>query len=127
MTIEADIIKQKMPENNNGYGAVAKAIGTSYGKTHDKVYTDLSSDHPIDLTRYQVLNCYCGRAGLINSGGAAGENDFAAAVRTAIINKRAGGTGLISGRKAFQRPFEDGVKLFHMIQDVYLSDAVTIA
>ncbi|MEO0935502.1 MAG: class I fructose-bisphosphate aldolase [Cyanobacteria bacterium J06641_2] len=127
VTIEADIIKQKMPENNNGYGAVAKAIGTSYGKTHGKVYTDLSSDHPIDLTRYQVLNCYCGRAGLINSGGAAGENDFAAAVRTAIINKRAGGTGLISGRKAFQRPIEDGVKLFHMIQDVYLSDAVTIA
>ena len=127
VTIEADIIKQKMPENNNGYGAVAKAIGTSYGKTHDKVFSDLSTDHPIDLTRYQVLNCYCGRAGLINSGGAAGENDFAAAVRTAIINKRAGGTGLISGRKAFQRPFEDGVKLFHMIQDVYLSDAVTIA
>ncbi|MGB6300533.1 MAG: class I fructose-bisphosphate aldolase, partial [Rivularia sp. (in: cyanobacteria)] len=127
VTIEADIIKQKMPENNNGYGAVAKAIGTSYGKTHDKVYTELTTDHPIDLTRYQVLNCYCGRAGLINSGGAAGENDFAAAVRTAIINKRAGGTGLISGRKAFQRPFEDGVKLFHMIQDVYLSDAVTIA
>ncbi|MCJ8278580.1 MAG: class I fructose-bisphosphate aldolase [Rivularia sp. ALOHA_DT_140] len=127
VTIEADIIKQKMPENNNGYGAVAKAIGQSYCKTHEKVNTDLTTDHPIDLTRYQVLNCYCGRAGLINSGGAAGENDFAAAVRTAIINKRAGGTGLISGRKAFQRPFEDGVKLFHMIQDVYLSDAVTIA
>lgn len=127
VTIEADIIKQKLPENNNGYGAVAKATGKSYGKTNEKVYTDLTTDHPIDLTRYQVLNCYCGRAGLINSGGASGKNDFAEAVRTAVINKRAGGTGLISGRKAFQRPFEDGVNLFHAIQDVYLSDDVTIA
>ncbi|KAB8330996.1 class I fructose-bisphosphate aldolase [Scytonema tolypothrichoides VB-61278] len=127
VTIEADIIKQKLPENNNGYGAVAKATGKSYGKTNERVYTDLTTDHPIDLTRYQVLNCYCGRAGLINSGGASGKNDFAEAVRTAVINKRAGGTGLISGRKTFQRPFEEGVKLFHAIQDVYLSEAVAIA
>ena len=127
VTIEADIIKQKLPENNNGYGAVAKATGKSYGKTNERVYTDLTTDHPIDLTRYQVLNCYCGRAGLINSGGASGKNDFAEAIRTAVINKRAGGTGLISGRKAFQRPFEDGVNLFHAIQDVYLSEDVTIA
>ena len=127
VTIEADIIKQKLPEINNGYGAVAKATGHSYGKTNERVYTDLTTDHPIDLTRYQVLNCYCGRAGLINSGGASGKNDFAEAIRTAVINKRAGGTGLISGRKAFQRPFEEGVKLFHAIQDVYLSSEVTIA
>ncbi|MFH7028303.1 MAG: class I fructose-bisphosphate aldolase [Heteroscytonema crispum UTEX LB 1556] len=127
VTIEADIIKQKLPEINNGYAAVAKTLGQSYGKTHEKVYTDLTTDHPIDLTRYQVLNCYCGRAGLINSGGAAGKTDFAEAVRTAVINKRAGGTGLISGRKTFQRPFEEGVKLFHAIQDVYLSKDVTIA
>ncbi|KAB8315443.1 class I fructose-bisphosphate aldolase [Tolypothrix campylonemoides VB511288] len=127
VTIEADIIKQKLPEINNGYGAVAKATGKSYGKTNERVYTDLTTDHPIDLTRYQVLNCYCGRAGLINSGGASGKNDFAEAIRTAVINKRAGGTGLISGRKTFQRPFEEGVKLFHAIQDVYLSSEVTIA
>lgn len=127
VTIEADIIKQKLPEINGGYAAVAKASGKSYGKTHDKVYTDLTTDHPIDLTRYQVLNCYSGRVGLINSGGASGKNDFAEAVRTAVINKRAGGSGLISGRKTFQRPFEEGVKLFHAIQDVYLSPEVTIA
>ncbi|MEH2382580.1 MAG: class I fructose-bisphosphate aldolase [Nostoc sp.] len=127
VTIEADIIKQKLPENNNGYGAVAKATGKSYGKTDERVYTELTTDHPIDLTRYQVLNCYSGRVGLINSGGATGKNDFAEAVRTAVINKRAGGTGLISGRKTFQRPFEEGVKLFHTIQDVYLSPDVTIA
>ncbi|MDF5729459.1 MAG: class I fructose-bisphosphate aldolase [Rhizonema sp. PD38] len=127
VTIEADIIKQKLPEINNGYGAVAKATGESYGKTDERVYTDLTTDHPIDLTRYQVLNCYCGRAGLINSGGASGKNDYAEAIRTAVINKRAGGTGLISGRKTFQRPFEEGVKLFHDIQDVYLSKDVTIA
>ncbi|MCC5637292.1 class I fructose-bisphosphate aldolase [Nostoc sp. CHAB 5844] len=127
VTIEADIIKQKLPECNNGYGAVVKATGQSYGKTNERVYTELTTDHPIDLARYQVLNCYAGRAGLINSGGASGKNDFAEAVRTAVINKRAGGTGLISGRKAFQRPFEEGVKLFHAIQDVYLSDDVTIA
>ncbi|WP_416670193.1 class I fructose-bisphosphate aldolase [Egbenema bharatensis] len=127
VTIEADIIKQKLPELNNGYGAIAQATGKSYGKTDSRIYSDLTTDHPIDLTRYQVLNCYAGRAGLINSGGASGKNDFAEAVRTAVVNKRAGGTGLISGRKAFQRPFEDGVKLFHTIQDVYLSPEVTIA
>ncbi|MEH2399347.1 class I fructose-bisphosphate aldolase [Nostoc sp.] len=127
VTIEADIIKQKLPENNNGYGAVAKATGKSYGKTDERVYTELTTDNPIDLTRYQVLNCYSGRVGLINSGGATGKNDFAEAVRTAVINKRAGGSGLISGRKTFQRPFEEGVKLFHTIQDVYLSPDVTIA
>jgi class I fructose-bisphosphate aldolase len=127
VTIEADIIKQKLPECNNGYGAVAKATGKSYGKTNERIYTELTTDHPIDLTRYQVLNCYCGRVGLINSGGASGKNDFAEAVRTAVINKRAGGSGLISGRKTFQRPFEEGVKLFHAIQDVYLSTNVTIA
>jgi len=127
VTIEADIIKQKLPEYNHGYDAVAKATGKSYGKTNDRVYSDLTTDHPIDLTRYQVLNCYCGRAGLINSGGASGKNDFAEAVRAAVINKRAGGSGLISGRKTFQRPFEEGIKLFHNIQDVYLSPDVTIA
>ncbi len=127
VTIEADIIKQKLPECNNGYGAVAKATGKSYGKTDERVYTELTTDHPIDLTRYQVLNCYSGRAGLINSGGATSKNDFAEAVRTAVINKRAGGSGLISGRKTFQRPFEEGVKLFHAIQNVYLSPDVTIA
>ncbi|MDZ8026462.1 MAG: class I fructose-bisphosphate aldolase [Nostoc sp. DedQUE11] len=127
VTIEADIIKQKLPECNNGYGAVVKATGKSYGKTDERVYTELTTDHPIDLTRYQVLNCYSGRVGLINSGGATGKNDFAEAVRTTVINKRAGGSGLISGRKTFQRPFEEGVKLFHAIQDVYLSPDVTIA
>ncbi|NJL82548.1 MAG: class I fructose-bisphosphate aldolase [Chloroflexaceae bacterium] len=128
VTLEADIIKQKLPINNRGYQAVAKATGHKYGRTDERVYTELSSDHPIDLTRYQVLNCYSGRCGLINSGGAsAGENDFQEAVRTAVINKRAGGCGLISGRKAFQRPFAEGVKLFHTIQDVYLSSQVTIA
>lgn len=127
VTIEADIIKQKLPENKNGYGAVAKATGKSYGKTDNRVYSELTTDHPIDLTRYQVLNCYAGRVGLINSGGASGKNDFAEAIRTAVINKRAGGSGLISGRKTFQRPFEEGVKLFHAIQDVYLSPDVTIA
>ena len=127
VTIEADIIKQKLPEVNNGYAAVAKATGKSYGKTDERVYSELTTDHPIDLTRYQVLNCYAGRAGLINSGGASGKNDIAEAVRTAVINKRAGGCGLISGRKTFQRPFEEGVKLFHLIQDVYLSPDVTIA
>jgi class I fructose-bisphosphate aldolase len=121
VTIEADIIKQKLPENNGGYTAL------NFGKTHKKVYSDLSSDHPIDLTRYQVLNNYMGRAGLINSGGAAGENDIAEAVRTAVINKRAGGMGLISGRKAFQKPMPDGVKILNAIQDVYLSKSVTVA
>lgn len=127
VTIEADLIKQKLPEVNGGYGAIARATGQSYGKTHDRVYSDLTTEHPIDLTRYQVLNCYAGRAGLINSGGASGKNDFAEAIRTAVVNKRAGGCGLISGRKTFQRPFEEGIKLFHAIQDIYLSPDVTIA
>nr|UXE45199.1 fructose-bisphosphate aldolase class 1 [uncultured bacterium] len=122
VTIEADIIKQKLPETNGGYTAL------NFGKTHKKVYSDLSSDHPIDLTRYQVANCYMGRAGLINSGGASsGESDLKEAVRTAVINKRAGGMGLISGRKAFQRSMKDGVGLLNAIQDVYLSKAITIA
>ncbi len=127
VTIEADIIKQKLPENNNGYGALNQN-GSSYGKTNKLVYSELSSDHPIDLCRYQVANCYMGRAGLINSGGASsGESDLAEAVRTAVINKRAGGTGLISGRKAFQRPVSEGIDLLNAIQDVYLSQDVTIA
>jgi len=121
VTIQADIIKQKLPENNGGYNAL------KFGKTHKKVYTDLTTDHPIDLTRYQVINNYMGRAGLINSGGASGENDFAEAARTAVINKRAGGMGLISGRKAFQRPMGDGVKLLNLIQDVYLTKEITVA
>ncbi|HVL96260.1 MAG TPA: class I fructose-bisphosphate aldolase [Solirubrobacteraceae bacterium] len=126
VTIEADIIKQKLPENNGGY-TVLNQDG-AYGKTHKLVYEKLTTDHPIDLTRYQVLNCYAGRAGLINSGGASsGASDLAEAVRTAVINKRAGGTGLISGRKAFQRPMAEGVELLHAIQDVYLNDEVTIA
>ncbi|MCB0592848.1 MAG: class I fructose-bisphosphate aldolase [Lewinellaceae bacterium] len=120
-TIEADIVKQKQPENNGGFKAI------NFAKTHDKVYSELSSDHPIDLTRYQVANCYMGRAGLINSGGASGKNDLAQAVRTAIINKRAGGMGLISGRKAFQKPMKDGVELLNAIQDVYLNKDITIA
>jgi fructose-bisphosphate aldolase, class I len=127
VTIEADIIKQKLPENNNGYGAVSSLNG-SYGKTNKLVYEKLTSDNPIDLTRYQLANCYMGRAPLINSGGAAaGETDLAEAVRTAVINKRAGGTGLISGRKAFQRPFEEGVALLNAIQDVYLAPDITVA
>ncbi|MGE3724060.1 MAG: class I fructose-bisphosphate aldolase [Candidatus Sericytochromatia bacterium] len=122
VTIQADIIKQKMPENNGGYNAL------KFGKTHKKVYEQLSTDHPIDLTRYQVANCYMGRAGLINSGGASsGESDLAEAVRTAVINKRAGGMGLISGRKAFQRDMQTGAALLHAIQDVYLCNDVTIA
>src|SRR5271169_2495915 len=126
VTIEADIIKQKLPENNGGYEALN--IGdSSYGKFDKRIYSDLSSDHPIDLCRYQVANCYMGRAGLINSGGASGANDFEEAVVTAVINKRAGGTGLISGRKAFQRPLAEGIQLLNAIQDVYLSPEVTIA
>jgi class I fructose-bisphosphate aldolase len=123
-TIGADIVKQKLPENNGGYNA--PELG-KWGKTHKKVYSDLSSDHPIDWTRYQVLNAFAGRVGLINSGGASGENDLADAVRTAVINKRAGGMGLISGRKAFQRPMAEGIGLLNAIQDVYLSKDVTIA
>ncbi|HXG37847.1 MAG TPA: class I fructose-bisphosphate aldolase [Bacteroidota bacterium] len=126
VTIEADIIKQKLPENNGGYLALNMS-GSSYGKTDKRVYSDLTSDHPIDLTRYQVANCYMGRAGLINSGGPSGQNDIAEAVRTAVINKRAGGMGLISGRKAFQRPMKEGVQILNAIQDVYLSKDVTIA
>lgn len=126
VTIEADIVKQKLPDCNGGYIALNK-VGMKYGKFNEKAYTELMSDHPIDLTRYQLANCYMGRVGLINSGGASGKDDFGQAVRTAVINKRAGGTGLISGRKAFQKSFEDGVKLLHLIQDVYLSKEVTIA
>ena len=126
VTIQADIIKQKLPENNGGYTALN--IGdSSYGKFDKRIYTDLASDHPIDLTRYQVANCFMGRSGLINSGGASGANDFEDAVATAVINKRAGGTGLISGRKAFQRPMAEGVKLLNAIQDVYLSASITVA
>ena len=126
VTIQADIIKQKLPENNGGY--LALNIGdSSYGKFDKRIYTDLASDHPIDLCRYQVVNGYMGRIGLINSGGASGKNDFGDAALTAVINKRAGGTGLISGRKAFQRPMKDGVQLLNAIQDVYLSSEVTIA
>ena len=122
VTIEADIIKQKLPDNNGGYNALG------FGKTHPLVYDELTTDHPIDLTRWQVANCYMGRIGMINSGGASsGASDLADAVRTAVINKRAGGLGLISGRKAFQRPFSEGVELLNVIQDVYLSDSVTIA
>ena len=119
VTIEADIIKQKLPENNGGYNALSSKENP-YGKTDKRIYTELTTDHPIDLCRYQVANCYMGRIGLINSGGASGENDFAEAVKTAVINKRAGGMGLISGRKAFQRPMAEGVKLLNAIQDVYL-------
>ena len=126
VTIQADIIKQKLPETNAGFKAMN--IGSSsYGKLDERMYTDLCSDHPIDLCRYQVANCYMGRAGLINSGGASGKNDHAEAVITAVINKRAGGMGLISGRKAFQRPFKEGIQLLQTIQDVYLCKEVTVA
>jgi len=120
-TVEADIIKQKQPTNNGGYPAI------NFGRTSPLVYERLTSDHPIDLTRYQVVNCYMGRVGLINSGGSSGKNDLAQAVRTAVINKRAGGTGLISGRKAFQKPMRDGVELLNAIQDVYLNRDVIVA
>ncbi|HEX2166174.1 MAG TPA: class I fructose-bisphosphate aldolase [Longimicrobiales bacterium] len=123
VTIQADIIKQKLPTNNGGYNALK-----NFGKTHKKVYSELTTDHPIDLVRYQVANCYMGRAGLINSGGAsAGESDLEEAVRTAVINKRGGGMGLISGRKAFQRPTAEGVALLNTIQDVYLDERITVA
>src|SRR5688500_15545234 len=122
VTIEADIIKQKLPENNGGYNAI------NFGKTHKAVYSQLTTDNPIDLTRYQLANCYMGRAGLINSGGASsGESDLKEAVKTAVINKRAGGMGLISGRKAFQRPMKEGAALLNAIQDVYLTKEITIA
>ncbi|MCE2934810.1 MAG: class I fructose-bisphosphate aldolase [Cyclobacteriaceae bacterium] len=127
VTIQADIIKQKLAENNGGYKALNTG-GSSYGKLDERIYTELTSDHPIDLCRYQVINCYNGRAGLINSGGdSKGASDMADAVRTAVINKRAGGMGLISGRKAFQRPLKDGVEILNAIQDVYLDKSVTIA
>jgi fructose-bisphosphate aldolase, class I len=126
VTIQADIIKQKMAENNGGYMALNMG-DSSYGKFDKRIYTDLASDHPIDLCRYQVANCFMGRSGMINSGGASGANDFEDAVTTAVINKRAGGTGLISGRKAFQRPMGEGVQLLNTIQDVYLSPDVTVA
>jgi len=125
VTIQADIVKQKQPTINGGYDVINKQ--EKYGKYDPRAYTELASDHPIDLTRYQILNSYNGRSGLINSGGASGENDFQQAVRTAVINKRAGGTGLISGRKAFQRPMNEGIKLLNAIQNVYLCDDVTIA
>lgn len=121
VTIEADLIKQKQPTCNGGYNAI------KFGKTHKKVYEALTTDHPIDLTRYQVANCYMGRAGLINSGGPSGENDLQQVTASAVINKRAGGTGLISGRKTFQKPMKEGVKLFETIQDVYLAKEITIA
>jgi len=121
VTIEADIIKQKLPENNGGFTAI------DFGKTHKLVYESLTTDHPIDLTRYQVAGCFMGRAGLINSGGASGDNDLQEAVMTAVINKRAGGTGLISGRKAFQRPMDEGIELLHSIQDVYLDGSIDLA
>ena len=126
VTLEADIIKQKLPETNRGYLALSSKENP-YGKIDSRVYDKLTTDHPIDMTRYQVANCFMGRAGLINSGGASGENDFVEAVKTAVVNKRAGGMGLISGRKAFQRPMAEGVKLLGAIQDVYLCKEVTIA
>jgi class I fructose-bisphosphate aldolase len=126
VTIQADIIKQKLPENNGGYLAL-NTKESPYGKADKRMYSELASDHPIDLARYQVANCYMGRAGLINSGGASGENDLFEAVKTAVINKRAGGMGLISGRKAFQKPLREGVSLLNAIQDVYLSKAITVA
>ncbi len=121
VTIEADIVKQKQAQNNGGY------IALNFGRTHPLVYEKLTSDHPIDLVRWQVANCYMGRVGLINSGGASGKNDLAQAVRTAVINKRAGGMGLISGRKAFQKPMKEGVELLHAIQDVFLDESITVA
>ncbi|MEM9666774.1 MAG: fructose-bisphosphate aldolase, partial [Bacteroidota bacterium] len=126
VTIQADIIKQKQPTHTGGFKALNSG-DSSYGKLDERIYSELSSDHLIDLTRYQVANCYMGRAGLINSGGGSGQNDFAQAARTAVINKRAGGMGLISGRKAFQRPMDEGARLLRTIQDVYLNDDVTIA
>lgn len=125
-TIQADIIKQKLPENNGGFKALNTG-SSSYGKLDERIYTELTTDHPIDLCRYQVANCYMGRAGLINSGGASGEHDFADAAFTATVNKRAGGTGLISGRKAFQRPMAEGIELLQTIQDVYLCKDITVA
>lgn len=126
VTIQADIIKQKLPETNGGYTALNMG-GSSYGKIDKRVYTELTSDHPIDLCRYQVANCFLGRLGLINSGGASGDNDLQDAVRTAVVNKRAGGQGLISGRKAFQRPMPEGIQILNAIQDVYLCSEIDVA
>jgi len=126
-TIEADIIKQKQPTVNGGFKAIRLSTESDYGYLNEKMYTELTTDHPIDLTRYQVINNYMGRIGLINSGGSSGKNDLAQAVRTAVINKRAGGMGLISGRKAFQKPMKDGIEILNAIQDVYLNDEITIA
>jgi len=126
VTIQADIVKQKQATNNGGYKALNMG-DSGYGKLDERIYTELTTDHPIDLTRYQVANCYMGRAGLINSGGASGDNDFEQVVKTAVINKRAGGMGLITGRKSFQRPMEEGIKLLNFIQDVYLDDNITVA
>lgn len=126
VTIQADVVKQKLAENNGGFIAL-NTDGVKYGKFDKRMYGELASDHPIDLCRYQVANCYMGRVGLINSGGASGENDFADAARTAVVNKRAGGMGLISGRKAFQRPMAEGVRLLNTIQDVYLDESITVA
>lgn len=126
VTIEADIIKQKLPENNGGYNFL-NTKENPYGKTDKRIYSELTSDHPIDLTRYQVANCYMGRCGLINSGGASGAHDLVDAARTAVINKRAGGMGLISGRKAFQKPMPDGIRILNTIQDVYMCKEVTVA
>jgi fructose-bisphosphate aldolase, class I len=126
VTIEADIIKQKLPLTNGGFKALNSG-DSAYGKLDERIYSELTSDHPIDLTRYQVANCFMGRAGLINSGGGSAKNDLQEAVRTAVINKRAGGMGLISGRKAFQRPMSEGVEILNAIQDVYLDDAITVA
>ena len=121
VTIRADIIKQKLAENNGGFTAI------DFAKSHPAMYDEICSDHPIDLCRYQLANCYMGRSGLLTSGGAAGKNDLHQAVRTATINKRAGGTGVIMGRKAFQKPMDEGIKLIHAVQDVYLSSEVTVA
>lgn len=126
-TIKADIVKQRLPECNHGYTSISEIVKEEYGRTNEVVYSKLTTEHPIDLTRYQVLNCYSGKIGLISSGGPSGKNDFAEAIRTAVINKRAGGFGLIAGRKAFQRPLKDGIQLLNAIQDVYLSSEVTIA
>ena len=126
VTIEADLIKQKQPELNGGYKAMNMG-DSSYGKLDERLYTKLSSDHPIDMTRYQVANCYMGRCGLINSGGSSGKNDLQQVVRTAVINKRAGGMGLITGRKSFQRPMDEGIEIIHAIQDVYRDDSITVA
>jgi class I fructose-bisphosphate aldolase len=126
-SLQADLVKQKLPVNNGGYKALNVGKGSGYGKTDERIYSKLTSDHPVDLVRYQVANGFMGRVGLINSGGASGKNDLEDAVRTAVINKRGGGMGLISGRKTFQKPLKEGIELFNAIQDVYLCDEITVA